>query len=574
LFPATSGKRPGLRVSAGTPSPKDKGAEQLLPSVQVVGDLTVFDAGLDDSLEAFELSSDQFQGLLRGDIAAWMLFLAPQHREFMSRSFNGPARVSGPSGSGKTALLLHRAFYEASRSEDSSVLVICYNISLRHVLSSLLDRLCGSNHTLRTRIKVRHLDEIASEICGPSRIISQKEKDRFIAEGRRMEEPRRLRLRLQSNLDKFLEKEIRIWLKGNPDISPDAYRNLKFPINHVPLSTEERQEVVRVYENYERIKGIAMDWEDLRSRELFTLSTTSKRPFPRVTSILVDEYQDLSVAGLKLVMALAEPCSQNVFFCGDERQRIYCTSSSFRQLGIEIRGRAIVLNTNYRNTRQIFRVADHLTRSMSEEESDGTLRANDIRLPELNGPLPVLAGFPDRTDDEAEWITTQIQQLLDSGYLAGEIGVLAPTWVLQNGCAAALSRHNLPDFIFNGDSASRFFDEGSIKISTYHQSKGLEYKIVFCAGLSSSLFRNEFRYQDEEARSTLRSLLYMAVTRARDRLYLSFTGTPLRWLCTLDHSLVDLQEDAAISIVKAEDRLEEANKPKAPATQISLLDQV
>lgn len=148
---------------------------------------------------------------------------------------------------------------------------------------------------------------------------------------------------------------------------------------------------------------------------------------------------------------------------------------------------------------------------------------------------------------------------------------MTPNWATQNFCAALLHQNDLAHFILKGESAGRFFDEGAIKLSTYHQAKGLEYKVVFCSGLGSALFRKEFRYSGEEGKALLGSLLYMAVTRARDRLFLSFSGTPLRWLCTLDHSLVEIQEHAAELIVRGQDLLETTALSGGKQAQATLL---
>jgi hypothetical protein len=276
--------------------------------------------------EVYEFSGNELQSLLEGNIASWMLFVAPPHRDFICRTFGGPARVTGPSGSGKTALLLHRALYEAQRTKDASVLIVCYNAALAQVLSVLLDRLFGDEWEELARIRVSNLDRLAAEICGHPVIISTPHKQQVLEEACTRVNPQRLKLHFEANLMHFLEKEISVWLKGNPDISYDSYRNLKFPSSHAPLSAEEREEIVHVAEEYERIKGTATDWEDLRNRALAEMSESRNHPFPQATAVLVDEYQDFSVSALKLIMELAKPAGHNVFFCGDERQRIYCVT--------------------------------------------------------------------------------------------------------------------------------------------------------------------------------------------------------------------------------------------------------
>src|SRR5690606_5101363 len=39
----------------------------------------------------------------------WTVFLHPEQRELVARTFSGPARVAGSAGTGKTVVALHRA---------------------------------------------------------------------------------------------------------------------------------------------------------------------------------------------------------------------------------------------------------------------------------------------------------------------------------------------------------------------------------------------------------------------------------------------------------------------------------
>src|SRR5262249_15477049 len=47
--------------------------------------------------------------LEHGTLEQWQLFLHPDQRALVERSFTGPARLRGISGSGKTVVALHRA---------------------------------------------------------------------------------------------------------------------------------------------------------------------------------------------------------------------------------------------------------------------------------------------------------------------------------------------------------------------------------------------------------------------------------------------------------------------------------
>ena len=64
-------------------------------------------------------------------------------------------------------------------------------------------------------------------------------------------------------------------------------------------------------------------------------------------------------------------------------------------------------------------------------------------------------------------------------------------------------------------------DADALKLTTVHQAKGLEYGVVFLIGLAEGLFplRRAIESGDLEEE---RRLFYVAVTRARDELYLCF----------------------------------------------------
>lgn len=67
-------------------------------------------------------------------------------------------------------------------------------------------------------------------------------------------------------------------------------------------------------------------------------------------------------------------------------------------------------------------------------------------------------------------------------------------------------------------------DTGSeaVQLMTVHASKGLEFDVVFLCGLEEGLFPHENSILESEGLEEERRLMYVAVTRARERLYISF----------------------------------------------------
>ena len=71
--------------------------------------------------------------------------------------------------------------------------------------------------------------------------------------------------------------------------------------------------------------------------------------------------------------------------------------------------------------------------------------------------------------------------------------------------------------------SSRTLDDDSdyVTLATVHAAKGLEFRVVFVVGLEDGIFPNSrARYDDDEMEEE-RRLMYVAVTRAEERLYLT-----------------------------------------------------
>jgi DNA helicase-2/ATP-dependent DNA helicase PcrA len=67
--------------------------------------------------------------------------------------------------------------------------------------------------------------------------------------------------------------------------------------------------------------------------------------------------------------------------------------------------------------------------------------------------------------------------------------------------------------------------DDALQLMTVHSAKGLEFNAVFMSGLEEGLFPHENSALEQKGLEEERRLMYVAVTRARQRLYLSFAQT-------------------------------------------------
>ncbi len=67
--------------------------------------------------------------------------------------------------------------------------------------------------------------------------------------------------------------------------------------------------------------------------------------------------------------------------------------------------------------------------------------------------------------------------------------------------------------------------QDAVQLMTVHASKGLEFDCVFIGGMEEGLFPHENAMSDHDGLEEERRLMYVAITRARQRLYLSHSQT-------------------------------------------------
>jgi DNA helicase-2/ATP-dependent DNA helicase PcrA len=82
----------------------------------------------------------------------------------------------------------------------------------------------------------------------------------------------------------------------------------------------------------------------------------------------------------------------------------------------------------------------------------------------------------------------------------------------------------LTDAALASDQDSLVKNEAAVKLMTVHAAKGLEFDTVFVTGLEDGLFPYTRERESEAEHEEERRLMYVAVTRARKKVFLSYAS--------------------------------------------------
>ena len=477
-----------------------------------------------DAQRRFAVMADQdeIRRALEQPWEQWMVFLHPTQRAVVARRFNGPARVTGSAGTGKSVVAIHRAARLAKDAPKGSVLLTTYSRTLAARLSEQL-RLLLPAHGKDGPVVVEHLHRVAHNLreqsgAKPFYPVESKDLPDLLKTALVRAQPK------VSLTVPFLRAE---W-EGVVDAwgidTWDAYRTAPRVGRGTPLGAKQRQEVWKVFECLHAI---------LRERKLMTWNQLCYDAARRVKGqspyqhVIADEVQDFGPAEFTLLRAITDPSDDDLFLCGDAGQRIYRARFQPLALGIDVRGRATRLKVNYRTTEQIRRFADAIVPPVIDE-GDG-LDGARATVSVLRGPAPEARGFAD-AQGEITAVADWVKALRKEGFAPRDIAIFGRTdAVLRERAEKALQAAEVP---LRRLSDSEGAPTDTASIGTMHRAKGLEFRAVAVVGCAEGILPSPASLKDltdpgdiEAAREQERQLLYVAATRARERLLITWSGT-------------------------------------------------
>lgn len=449
----------------------------------------------------------------------WTIFLHPAQRELVEKDYSGPARVSGSAGTGKTIVALHRAVHVARTNSSSRVLLATFSDILANALRDRLKRLISNELRLGERLEVYSLKEIAfrqyTANFGKPKLATEAQIKTIIgniANNKRSPFGQR-----------FLFNEWHHVVDAWQLDHWESYRDVKRLGRKTRLSEDKRRALWLVYEEVQlELCANSLITEAAMYTQLANKFSSGTRPV--FDFAIIDEAQDISISQLRFVAAIGGNRPNSLFFAGDLGQRIFQQPFSWKQLGVDIRGRSNTLRINYRTSHQIRRQADLLL-DQKITDGDGTTEDRKGTVSVFNGPVPSVQ-LAANEDAERDLVAEHLRRFIADGIEPHEIGVFVRA---EEQIARGISAINKADVSSNVLNKRMESVVDKVSLSTMHLAKGLEFKAVIVMACDDGIIPLEDRLSAvaddaidlEETYETERHLLYVACTRARDHLVIT-----------------------------------------------------
>lgn len=395
--------------------------------------------------------------------------------------------VRGFSGSGKTLVLIQRAKFLAAEYPDWKIGILTFNHLLKEQLESALKD---------SRIQCRTFHNLCMKLASISEVNDNSFNHWLEVTGQK--DP------ILNQLGRELVYDEINWIRdiGLPELGKYISMERKRAGQIRRLSPVDRTSIYRLLKSYRQYlhDHRICDWAEV---PLLALDAIKKNDYCKelYDAILIDEAQDWAPAWFQVINQIIKPETGVIFLADDPSQSIY-RRFSWREKGISVVGRTRWLKIPYRNTFEIYRSAysmiaenEEIQRSLAEE--------GERVVPELSsqtmrhGPRPLIKRCKNDYD-EMIFIRGTVDSLRQMGIPEKQIAVLV---------RYKRDEHPVKKVLHGTD----------VLVNPIHSFKGLEMEAIIIPHLHET-FR-DFEQETSELR-----LMYMAMSRARSHLVMTYVG--------------------------------------------------
>ena len=353
---------------------------------------------------------------------------------------NGPCMVLAPPGSGKTLIVTERTRYliEESGVRPDQILVITFTRYAAREMKERFERLtAGKNYpvTFGTFHSIFYGILKCAYGIGANNLMSEKESSVLLQEVLDQTD-------IESTPEVEDEEELVRELLREVGMVKNGLCHLK-DFHSKYLTQDEFAEVFRSYEHQKKeLKKFDFDDMLVQCYALFRKKPEILQGWQkRFQYILIDEFQDINRVQYEVIRMLAAP-RYNLFVVGDDDQSIYGFRGAKPELMLYMKQefpslRTISLTVNYRSTEFITgaaaRVILHNDTRFYKRVQSFRGRGQNVHVQEVLDE-----------QEEAQYVTEEIQKKLDQGIKPGEIAVLFRAAVQARMISEILSEHRIP----------------------------------------------------------------------------------------------------------------------------------
>lgn len=472
---------------------------------------------------------DALQRIIEQGMDKWQIFLHPSQRKLVDAEYKGTMKVSGGAGTGKTIAAIHRLKY-LCQNPDAHVLFTTYT---RTLSVNLADSIAKLDVPVQ-KYKLNNIDSVLLDV-----VKAYKIKDGYkVLDYSGDEESLKLwREVLETEVTEFDEQFLYdeyidvIVYYGNKDVK--QYMMQPRVGRTRALSRKQRVDIWKLVEKYVALKQErrVVDRLELFNEATNYLNDNGIHPY---TNVIADEFQDFSNPELKFLRALVAEGKNDLFLVGDPIQRIYSGRKiNFGAAGINVRGvRSRKLKINYRTTEPIRRMAVGVIKGVDYDDMDGGKESTNGYVSLIHDGVAPQYKMVSDANAEVGQVMEWLEECQANDIKLSEICIAAPSMQLLKNIQSRLHRDGKEYRVLKG--AQKQGSTDGIDLCTFHSLKGLEYRVIILIDVNERNIPSKVRegypfsgmdkVAQKEFLSAKRSLLYVAITRARQLVFITGFG--------------------------------------------------